>query len=549
LTALDVSQNQKLEILECYRNCIRDEQMTLFVNSIPTTTWSVEVRIYKEEDKNTGNVVSRKQVQAARKKKWYPHKYKGDKWDIYDGDYPVDDSYFPDVNFRKWILSKDYGKDGYLDDEEIADITTMEIRDLGIAKAKGIEIFTALTTLDCSYNQLTKLTSYVSKNTALTDLNCSYNQLTTLDVSKNTALTDLNCGNNQLASLDVSKNTALTDLNCSYNQLTTLDVSKNTALTSLSCSNNQLASLDVSKNTALTFLGCSTNAIRGEGMATLVNSLPDRSSTADGKLFIFDNESSSGNKITTVQVQVAKDKGWKVQKWNGLDKWVDYKGADPGILIDKTLFPDDNFRKWILAQSYGVDGYLDDDEIAAVSWIDVEDKGISDLQGIEYFTALTLLNCSHNELTALDVSKNTALEGLACDDNAIRGKDMDALIKSLPDRSSASSPGVCYLGGDTDTGNKVTTTQVAALKAKGWKVQIIVGSSGPEDFAGIDFSGIVDGDANGDKKVDVADIVAIISHKKGAAVAGFSLLAADINNDGTADEKDIEQIKKMIMNE
>jgi hypothetical protein len=32
-------------------------------------------------------------------------------------------------------------------------------------------------------------------------------------------------------------------------------------------------------------------------------------------------------------------------------------------------------------------------------------------------------------------------------------------------------------------------------------------------------------------------------------VAGFSLLAADINNDGTADEKDIELIKKMIMNE
>jgi hypothetical protein len=159
------------------------------------------------------------------------------------------------------------------------------------------------------------------------------------------------------------------------------------------------------------------------------------------------------------------------------------------------------------------------------------------------------LSCDDNELTALDVSKNTALEGLSCDDNAIRGKDMDALIKSLPDRSSASSPGVCYLGGDTDTGNKVTTTQVAALKAKGWKVQIIVGSSGPEDFAGIDFAGIVDGDANGDKKVDVADIVAIISHKKGAAVAGFSLLAADINNDGTADEKDIEQIKKMIMNE
>ena len=40
-----------------------------------------------------------------------------------------------------------------------------------------------------------QLTSFdVSKNTALTDLDCEYNQLTSLDVSKNTALTYLYCG-------------------------------------------------------------------------------------------------------------------------------------------------------------------------------------------------------------------------------------------------------------------------------------------------------------------------------------------------------------------
>ena len=55
----------------------------------------------------------------------------------------------------------------------------------------------------------------MSQNTALTYLNCHYNQLTSLDVSKNTALTYLDCRSNQLTSLDVSKNTVLTDLECS----------------------------------------------------------------------------------------------------------------------------------------------------------------------------------------------------------------------------------------------------------------------------------------------------------------------------------------------
>ena len=40
--------------------------------------------------------------------------------------------------------------------------------------------------------------------------------------------------------------------------------------------------------------------------------------------------------------------------------------------------------------------------------------GISDLTGIEAFTALTVLNCSSNLITSLDVSQNTALTSLNC---------------------------------------------------------------------------------------------------------------------------------------
>ena len=171
----------------------------------------------------------------------------------------IDNTNFPDANFRTIVEYYDTNKDSSLSDTEIAAVEEINCYDKGISNLKGIEYFTALRSLNCGYNQLTSLD--VSKNTALTKLYCKKNQLTVLDVSKNTALTYLRCNRNQLTSLDVSKNTALTKLYCSTNQLTSLDVSKNTALTKLDCYNNQLTSLDVSKNTVLTGLNCGYNQL------------------------------------------------------------------------------------------------------------------------------------------------------------------------------------------------------------------------------------------------------------------------------------------------
>ena len=192
----------------------------------------------------------------------------------------IDNTNFPDANFRTIVKNFDTNKDGNLSDTEIAAVEEIDCYDKGISNLKGIEYFTALRSLNCGCNQLTSLDVSknttltklyckknqltvldVSKNTALTYLRCNYNQLTSLDVSKNTALTKLYCDNNQLTSLDVSKNTALTGLNCGHNQLTALDVSKNTALTGLNCGYNQLTALDVSKNTALTELDCDKNQL------------------------------------------------------------------------------------------------------------------------------------------------------------------------------------------------------------------------------------------------------------------------------------------------
>ena len=171
----------------------------------------------------------------------------------------IDNTNFPDANFRTVVKKFDTNQDSSLSDTEIAAVKKINCSNKGITNLKGIEYFTSLNILWCTDNQLTTLD--VSENTALTKLNCCFNKLTSLDVSKNTALTILECNANRLTALDVSKNTALTELNCSINELTSLDVRKNTALTELYCNDNQLTSLDVSKNTALISLSCVCNQL------------------------------------------------------------------------------------------------------------------------------------------------------------------------------------------------------------------------------------------------------------------------------------------------
>ena len=285
----------------------------------------------------------------------------------------INEENFPDENFRSWLLSQSYGSDGVLTEEEIAGVSKISVYGESIQSLKGIEYFTALTHLNCSLNQLT--------------------------------------------SIDVSENIALTYLNCSSNQLTSLDVSKNTALTELYCYSNQLTSFDVSGCTALTSLDCHQNRIKGDGMDALITCLP---LVSNSTMYVIYNENEQ-NVMTPSQVAAAKAKGW-IPFYNDGTNWNEYAAGI--VLINNENFPDDNFRNWLFSQSYGSDGVLTEEEIAGVSKISVNGKSIQSLKGIEYFTALTHLDCSLNQLTSLDVSKNTALTELWCSSNQLTSLDV-----------------------------------------------------------------------------------------------------------------------------
>ena len=83
-------------------------------------------------------------------------------------------------------------------------------------------------------------------------------------------------------------------------------------------------------------------------------------------------------------------------------------------------------------------------------------------------TSLTTLYCSKNQLTALDVSKNTALTTLACSGNQVKGEEMTRLVNSLPDRTGKEAGTFTVVQEPDLEGNICLKSDVAIAKGKKW---------------------------------------------------------------------------------
>ena len=249
-----------------------------------------------------------------------------------------------------------------------------------------------LESLDCTYNQLQALD--VSGSMALNYLNCYYNQISALDLPANAALTSLYCGSNQLSVLDVSKNSLLEGLDCSFNQLRALDVSGNTALIYINCSNNQLSALDVTNNTNLEMLYCTENYL-AEPQSVL---------------------------------------GWQEIGLVLNETFIFYPQTTDGGLTFAQAFPDPAFLAVVLEMPEwqggrnGGDVISEDDLqiIARQAVLDVNNRNIRDLSGVEYFTGAIWIRVANNRLTTLDLSQNTALTALFCNNNSLEALDVKA---------------------------------------------------------------------------------------------------------------------------
>ncbi len=111
-----------------------------------------------------------------------------------------------------------------------------------------------------------------------------------------------------------------------------------------------------------------------------------------------------------------------------------YEGSETDNLdISEANFPDANFRAYLRSQTYGTDGVITTSEIDGITNIDVHEKGIKTLKGIEHLTELKHLYCYNNQITSIDVSANKALKTLSCSENQLTSLDVaeNTLLETL----------------------------------------------------------------------------------------------------------------------
>ena len=150
-------------------------------------------------------------------------------------------TYVPDDNFEQELINLGYDNilDDYVITANISYLTILYVNNKNISDMTGIEDFTGLNNLNCSYNQITTLN--LNDNTELVYLTANNNNLTTIDISQNNSLTNINIKGNQLDELNIQ--------NGFNNNITTFLSKNNPSLTcilvdNISWSSNNWTNID-----------------------------------------------------------------------------------------------------------------------------------------------------------------------------------------------------------------------------------------------------------------------------------------------------------------
>lgn len=327
----------------------------------------------------------------------------------------------------------------------------------------------ALKTLNCRSNVLNLLD--ISSNNALEILDASDNELDAIDLSSNTNLITLSAAQNQLTEIDgltsavlealVLNNNEITQLNTvlaglpsvkylsvNDNRLTNVDTRFNTNLIELNISNNQIETLQLPNNiNQLKTLNCSRNIITGDLDLTTMGIGACPAKNINNPLdfcpeSITINISNNQLEFINIQNGINADISSfaatgnsnltciQVDNVNAIGvNWVkdDTTNFSEECRFGETFVPDDNFEQALIALGYDVgplDDYVPTANIEIVTNLDISGNTISDITGIEDFLALQVLNCSNNNLSAIDFSSNANLVEINCANNVLSDLDV-----------------------------------------------------------------------------------------------------------------------------
>lgn len=278
------------------------------------------------------------------------------------------------------IGTKDEDGNLRLTQAEIDATTTLDLSGKGLNTLEGLEVFSNLTQLSCSNNQIAELD--LAKLPRLTYLDCSGNLLKGFDLSQTPDLTYLNCSDNALTSLDVSQLSELTELYCDNSfgndEMTrssfengVLDLTTSNKLQRLGCSGNRLTGLILPVTETLKEVYCPGNRLASIDVSMLK------------KLEVLE---VSDNLLT--QIDVSSNSDLTILSCNG------NKLTEINVTVNRLLAN--------LSCAYN--------QLTSIN--------------VSSNTLLSLLRCDGNALTELDVTLCTNLTDLACCENQMNSLNL-----------------------------------------------------------------------------------------------------------------------------
>ncbi len=151
---------------------------------------------------------------------------------------------------------------------------------------------------------------------------------------------------------------------------------------------------------------------------------------ASKKIFILSLSS------ITILSSVGRVNALEIKMNSNLNKQIEKRTTIPDLdtLTMVQAFPDANFRAYLcdilsIKDENALISKDSKDKIEVIDNLDLYEKSIKDLSGVNYFVNLKRLYCSNNNLKTLDVSNNPELEILSCYGNNLETLDVSNNLK------------------------------------------------------------------------------------------------------------------------
>jgi len=150
-----------------------------------------------------------------------------------------------------------------------------------------------------------------------------------------------------------------------------------------------------------------------------------------------------------IEFSAEANTGYSFVKWSGdlndsLSKVSLIIDSDKSIIAEfteMTKIPDNIFEKYLIEIGVddNIDGFVNTNKIKKITSLNLSEKGVNDLTGIEDFLSLKVLIANDNLISKIDLSLNTELEILYLNNNSIKDLDLSTNTKlqkiSLNDNS------------------------------------------------------------------------------------------------------------------